>query len=76
MATRQDARNMNWKPIPALDKGSRAPASEEHIRARAYMHFEERSRAGVPGDATADWLRAQCELNQTAGQAERTQLVR
>jgi hypothetical protein len=40
---------------------------EERIRQRAYELSRERERLGVPGDAVADWLRAEQELRQKEG---------
>ena len=44
--------------VPDKDPG---PVTPEHIRARAYEVFQE--RGGAQGDAVADWLRAEKELN-------------
>lgn len=45
------------KPAPS------PPAPAERIRARAYEIYLARRGSGTPGDALADWLQAERELN-------------
>ncbi|HUU98717.1 MAG TPA: DUF2934 domain-containing protein [Phycisphaerae bacterium] len=65
----QQQKSTSPKSMPASAVTGRDPITEEHIRFHAYMLFQERQRAGVPGDPVSDWLRAQSELNQAAPQA-------
>lgn len=65
MATRRNqtrtASNPNSMPVTdAMDMGSTV---EERVRFQAYLLFEERQHAGVPGDPVSDWLRAERELS-------------
>jgi hypothetical protein len=65
MATRrnQPQKADNPRSLPVTDAVGISPTIEEHVRSQAYLLFEERQRAGVPGDAVSDWLRAERELN-------------
>ncbi len=47
------------------------PTIEERVRFHAYLLFEERQHAGVPGDPVSDWLRAERELNPVARQPQK-----
>lgn len=49
------------------DRRSRAPATGEQIRCRAYEIYCDRN--GGPGDALSDWLAAENELRGTAAPA-------
>jgi len=53
----------NPRSLPVTDAVGISPTVEEHVRFQAYLLFEERQHAGVPGDAVSDWLRAERELN-------------
>lgn len=74
MATprKQQEKKVNVKSKPISDVTGRDSTTEERIRFHAYMLFQERQRAGVPGDPVSDWLRAQSELSQAVRQAERS----
>jgi hypothetical protein len=51
------------KSMPLAVATGMGPNVEERVRLHAYLLFEERQHAGIPGDPAADWLRAECELN-------------
>ncbi len=74
MATLQNQREkkMNPKSMPLSAVTGRDSVSEERIRFRAYLLFEERQRAGMPGDSVSDWLHARRELNQATRPVEQT----
>ena len=42
------------------------PNMDEVIRMRAYSYFQARVDRGLPGDALADWLRAEREVRTRA----------
>jgi len=74
MATRRNQTRTasNPKSIPVTAATGMGPTIEERIRRRAYLLFEERQHAGVPGDPVSDWLRAERELSATPQQPQRT----
>lgn len=77
MATR---RNQTQKPgdpqsMLATDVMGMGPTTEERVRRHAYLLFEERQHANVPGDAISDWLRAERELSTASRQVQKTNLA-
>jgi hypothetical protein len=69
LAPRNKRRNGSEpKPKPVVAAIGGDPVTEERIRSRAYLLFEQRQRAAVPGDSVSDWLRAESELNKAARQ--------
>ena len=60
MATRRNQTQKAGDPksVPVSDVVGMNPTIEERIRRRAYLFFERRQHAGVPGDAVSDWLHA------------------
>ena len=64
----------NPKSMPVTAVVGRDPNREERVRVRAYLLFEARQHAGVPGDPVSDWLCAERELKAVARQP-RTGLV-
>jgi hypothetical protein len=63
----------NSKSMPATAATGMSPALAERVRFQAYLLFEERQHAGVPGDAVSDWLRAERELSAAPRQPQWTQ---
>jgi hypothetical protein len=59
------------KPMPVTVESDWSPLSEDRVRFRAYLLFQERQRAGIPGDPASDWFRAQRELNEASRRPER-----
>lgn len=60
--------------VPAAPTGSEdVPTREQLVRCRAFELFEARMRAGRPGDADADWLQAEREVDaELAGAVNQT----
>jgi hypothetical protein len=65
MVTRRNQTQKAGDPrqLPVTDAVGISRTIEEHVRLQAYLLFEERQHAGVPGDPVSDWLRAERELN-------------
>ena len=63
------------KSIPVTTVTGTVPTSEERVRRRAYLLYEKRQRAGVPGDAVSDGLCAERELNAALCQPRQAPLT-
>jgi hypothetical protein len=74
-ARSQRQKRIDAKSMAVSDVTGRDSPTEEGIRFHAYMLYQERQRAGAPGDPVSDWLRAESELSQAARHTERTRLV-
>ena len=51
-------------PAPTATAREVKPSIEQ-VRSRAYELYQQRSRAGRPGDSTTDWLEAERQLRLT-----------
>ena len=60
---KQQEKGTNPKSMPVSDVTGRDPITEEHIRFRAYLLFQDRQQRGRAGDAMDDWLQAERELH-------------
>jgi hypothetical protein len=65
--------NSNSMPLAAVI--STSSTIEERLRLQAYLLFEKRQHASVPGDAVSDWLRAERILDAKARQLQNTRRV-
>lgn len=77
MATRrsQTQKAGNRKSMPFSEAVSTGPTLEERVRFLAYLLFERRQHASVPGDAVSDWLHAERELAAVSRQFKKTRPV-
>ena len=60
----------NPRSIPVAAATDTGPTINERVRRRAYLLFEARQHAGVPGNPVSDWLCAERELNVPSRQPQ------